>query len=234
MATQTDPDTAEARAPLSRERVLRAGVQLADEGGLESLSMRRLAMALGVEAMSLYHHVRNKRDLLSWMLDAVYAEIELPPPAGDWRSAIRSTAISFHQVLLRHRWACSLLMSPLEVSPSQLRYMDGILGRLRGAGFSAEMTHHAYHAVDSHIVGFTLWLLPYLALAEQQPDLAERFLRELPLGELPHLIEHIGVHLEPERAGDVSEFEFGLGLILDGLERMRSAPEPDRGQSVPG
>ena len=221
MSTRTDPASAAARAPLSRERVLRAAVELADDGGLESLSMRRLAGPLGVEAMSLYHHVRNKRDLLSGMHDAVYAEIELPSPEGDWRSAIRGTAISFHHVLLRHRWACSLFMTPLDPSPAQLRYMDAILGRLRSAGFSADMTHHAYHALDSHIVGFTLWLLPFLAIAEARPDYAERFLEELPRGDLPHLVEHVHVHMAPDRPGDVGEFEFGLDLILEGLERRR-------------
>ena len=223
MSTQTDPAAPEARIPLSRDRVLRAAVELADEGGLEALSMRRLAQHLGVEAMSLYHHVRNKEEILGGMLDFVYSEIEPPSSEGDWRSAMRRTAISFHDVLLRHTWACSLFMAPIGVGTARLSYMDTVLGRLRRAGFSADMTHHAYHALDSHIVGFTLWLLPYLALAQQQPDLAARFLRELPIGELPHLIEHIHVHMEPERPGDVGGFEFGLDLILDGLEGMREA-----------
>ena len=223
MSTQTDHADVEARVPLSRDRVLRAAVELADTSGLESLSMRRLAQQLGVEAMSLYHHVRNKEDLLGGMLDIVYSEIGTPSRRGEWRSAMRRTAISFHHVLLRHRWACSLLMSPMGPGPARLRYMDAVLGRLRSAGFSADMTHHAYHALDSHIVGFTLWLLPYLALAQQQPDLAERFLRELPTNELPHLIEHIGVHLAPERPGAVNEFEFGLDLVLEGLDGRRDA-----------
>ncbi len=221
MKTQTDHGVLEARPPLSRERVLRAAVQLADEGGLESLSMRRLAQQLGVEAMSLYHHVRNKHDLLGGMLDFVYSEIEPPSSEGDWRSAMRRSAISFHRVLLAHPWACSLLMSAVDPSPLRLRYMDTVLGRLRSAGFSADMTHHAYHALDSHIVGFALWLLPFLAFAEQQPDFAERFLEELPTDELPHLVEHVHVHMEPAQPGEVSEFEFGLDLILDGLERLR-------------
>jgi hypothetical protein len=101
--------------------------------------------------------------------------------------------------------------------------MDALLGRLRSAGFSAVMTHHAYHALDSHIVGFTLWLLPYLSAAQQQPDLAGRFLEELSTADYPHLVEHIRVHLDPDVLDDVSEFEFGLGLILDSLERMRLA-----------
>lgn len=223
MPTQID-HVAPARVPLSRDRVLRAAVELADEGGLEGLSMRRLAQQVGVEAMSLYYHVRNKDDLLGGMLDVVYSEIETPASDGDWRSAMRRSAISFHQVLLRHPWACSLFMSSVGPGPLRLRYMDTVLGRLRGAGFSAEMTHHAYHALDSHIVGFTLWLLPFLAFARHQPDYAERFLEELPTEELPHLTEHVHVHMEPERPGDVNEFDFGLDLILDGLERLRTGP----------
>ena len=223
MTTAVDRTASDARIPLSRERVLAAAMALADEGGIGSLSMRLLAQRLGVEAMSLYHHVRNKQDLLAAMLDAVYAEIEPPPGDDDWRDAMRRTAISFHRILLRHRWACGLLMMSLEgPSPARLRYMDSVLGRLRGAGFSPNMTHHAYHALDSHIVGFTLWLLPYLSLAEQEPDLADRYLRELSGEELPHLIEHIGVHLQPAEPGEVGEFEFGLNLTLDGLDRLRA------------
>ena len=208
---------------MSREQVLRAAVELADEAGLEALSMRRLAQQLGVEAMSLYYHVRNKQDLMGGMLDIVYSEIEPPPAEGDWRSAMRSSAISFYRVLLSHPWACSLLGSSIEASALRLRYMNAVLGRLRNAGFSAVMAHHAYHALDSHIVGFTLWLLPYLAIAKQQPEYAGVFLAELPLAELPHLAEHVRVHMEPERPGDVDGFEFGLDLILDGLEGMREA-----------
>ncbi len=223
MSTQTDHAAIEARIPLSRDQVLRAAVELADDGGLESLTMRKLAQELGVEAMSLYHHVRNKQDLLGGMLDIVYSEIEPPASGGEWRSAMRHSAISFHRVLLSHPWACNLFMSSTEPLPARLRYMNNILGRLRSAGFSAEMTHHAYHALDSHIVGFTLWLLPFLAIAKQQPDYAERFLQELPADELPHLTEHVNVHLAPERPGDVGEFEFGLDLILEGLERLRDS-----------
>jgi hypothetical protein len=184
--------------------------------------MRRLAQPLGVEAMSLYHHVRGKQDLLGGLLDLVYAEIELPTDGRDWRFEVRNTAISFHHVLLQHPWACGLFTLPLDVGPARQRYMDALLGRLRSAGFSAVMTHHAYHALDSHIVGFTLWLLPYLP-GQQLPDLAERMLEELSAGDHPHLIEHIRVHKEPNLRDDVSEFEFGLDLILDSLERIRRA-----------
>jgi AcrR family transcriptional regulator len=223
MSTLSDHAAAAARVPLSRDRILRAAVELADEGGLESLSMRRLAQPLQVEAMSLYHYVRNKGDLLGGMLDIVYSEVEPPSSAGDWRAAMRRSAISFHHVLLRHLWACSLLMSPLPASARRLSHMNTVLGRLRSAGFSADMTHHAYHALESHIVGFTLWLLPFLAFAKQQPDYAEQFLRELSTEDLPHLTEHVHVHMAPKGPEEVGEFEFGLDLILDGLERLRDA-----------
>ena len=221
--TQPDVSTSDQRVPLSRERVLRAALELADDEGIESLSMRRLAQQLGVEAMSLYHHVRNKQDLLGGMLDNVYSEVEPPTGEGDWRPAMRRSAISFHRALLRHPWACGLLMSSIGPSPMRLRHMDQVLGALRAAGFTAEMTHHAYHALDSHIVGFTLWLLPYLAISRQEPDLVGQFLRQLDTDELPHLAEHAMVHMRPERPDDVDEFQFGLELILDGLERLRDA-----------
>jgi AcrR family transcriptional regulator len=217
-----DPDhpTTPSRIALSRQRVLDAALELADAEGIEKLSMRRVAQPLGVEAMSLYHHVRNKQDLLAGLLDRAYAEIELPRAGDDWRADVRRTAVSFHHVLLRHSWACGLFTLPLEIGPARTAYMDTLLGRLRGAGFSAVMAHHAYHALDSHIVGFTLWLLPYLA-EPQLPDLAERLLEQLSAGNHPHLAEHIRVHLDPDPRDDVSEFEFGLDLILDSLERIR-------------
>lgn len=218
MSTQPSQSAAATRVPLSRDRILDAALALADEAGIESLSMRRLAQELGVEAMSLYHHVANKRELLGGMLDIVFKEMQLPSDEGDWRSALRASAISAHHVLLSHPWASRLLMSPTGPSPARLRWMNGILGRLRGAGFSPEMTHHAYHALDSHIVGFTLWVLPYLAIANERPDFAQEFMAQTNLDELPHLAEHIGVHLS-DRAGDTSEFDFGLELVLDGLER---------------
>jgi AcrR family transcriptional regulator len=217
--TQSDP-TAEARLPLSRDRVLQAAVALADVNGIDALSMRRLAQDLGVEAMSLYHYFASKNDLLAAMLQVVYGEFERPAPDGDWRRELRRCAISAHHVLLRHPWACNLIGQPIGPSTTQFEWMDSILGRLRSAGFSAEMTHHAYHALDSHIVGFTMWVLPYLALAEQQPDLGARALANARGAELPHLAEHIEYHLAEDTDG-TSEFDFGLDLLLDSLERIR-------------
>jgi AcrR family transcriptional regulator len=208
--------------------VLETSVALADRDGIEGLSMRRLAQELGVEAMSLYHYVARKGDLLEAMLDTVFSEMERPSDEGDWRSAMRATALSAHHVLLRHPWACGLLMSPSSPSPARLAWMESVLRRLRRAGFSAAMTHHAYHALDSHIVGFTLWVLPYLAIARERPDVAERFLREIPLADLPYLAEHIEYHAD-DRTGDTSEFDFGLDLLLDGLERLRTGERRRRG-----
>src|SRR2546423_5937392 len=140
MAKRTEP-----RLPLSRDRILHAALELADEHGIESLTMRKLGQALGFEAMSLYNHVANKDDVLDGLLDLVLAESEPPSPAGDWATAVRASAISIHEALRRHPWSCTLLMSPGRIRPARLRYMDLLLGRLREAGFSAEATHSAYH-----------------------------------------------------------------------------------------
>ena len=220
MASRTKPTT-ETREPLSRERVLGAAIGLADAHGIESLTMRRLAQELGVEAMTLYYHVANKREILNGIADMVVGEIELPPPGAEWKAALRTTAISAHEVFLRHRWAASLVLSSAE-SSARLRYMNAILGTLRQAGFSAEMTDHAYHALESHIVGFTLWVVGMdLGSREELASLARAFLEQLPRDELPHLAEHVEQHLMPRRADDEGDFVFGLDLILDGLERLR-------------
>jgi AcrR family transcriptional regulator len=216
------------RAPLTRERVLQAAVRLADEGGIESLTMRKLAHALGVEAMSLYNHVANKDDLVDGIVDLVVSEIDLPATTEDWETAIREYAISAHEALLRHPWACSLVMSPTTthtIRTVRLQYMEWLLGRLRGAGFSPELTYHAYHTLDSHILGFTLWQFGHsagakeLAGTQDLADLAASFLRRLRADDYPHLAEHVEQHLTAPSGDGEREFEFGLGLILDGLKR---------------
>jgi AcrR family transcriptional regulator len=201
---------------------LAAAVALADEDGIDRLSMRRLAQELGVEAMSLYHYFRSKNELLEGMLDVVYAEFERPAADGEWRVAMRSAAISAHHTLLRHAWACGLLMNPTGPTRSRLEWMNAILGRLREAGFSAEQTHHAYHALDSHIVGFTLWVLPYVKIRRDEPEYLANPLAQLPVEGLPHLVEHIQYHMSTDGQDEgTSEFDFGLDLLLDGLERLR-------------
>ena len=221
MATQAKPRD-ESRVPLSRERVLRAAIDLADARGIESLTMRRLAQELGVEAMTLYYHVANKDEIVNGIVEMVVGEFELPPPEADWKAAVRTMAISAHQVLLRHPWAASLVLSSSGVSGSRLKYMDSLLGSLRRAGFSAEMTDHAYHVLDSHIMGFTLWVVGMdLGSDEDLRALATEFLEQLPRAELPHLAEHVEQHLQPRSPDDEGAFAFGLDLILDGLERIR-------------
>ena len=213
------------RIPLTRERVLRAAIALADEGGIESLTMRKLAQSLGVEAMSLYNHVANKGDLVGAIVDLVVSEFELPEGGEDWEAAIRRCAISAHDVLVHHPWACSLVLSPSgapTAHTARMRYIEWLLGRLRDAGFPPELAYHGYHALDSHILGFTLWQLGHTAGAEGRDldELASDFLEQLPATEFPHLAEHIHQHLAAGNDGK-SEFEFGLDLILNGLKRAK-------------
>jgi AcrR family transcriptional regulator len=210
--------------------VLQAAIRLADQGGIESLTMRKLARVLGVEAMSLYNHVANKDDLVDGIVDLVVSEIDLPSTPADWETAIREYAVSAHEALLRHPWACTLVMSPTTartLRTPRLRYMEWLLRQLREAGFSPELTYHAYHALDGHILGFTLWQLGHsagakeLGDAQDLADFAAKFLRELRAGEYPYLAEHVEQHLAAFSDDGESEFEFGLGLILDGLKRAR-------------
>jgi AcrR family transcriptional regulator len=210
--------------------VLQAAIRLADEGGIESLTMRKLARELGVEAMSLYNHVANKGDLVDAIVDLVVGEIELPPESGDWEAAVRRCAISAHEAFLRHPWACSLAMSAANGRTgraSRIRYMEWLLRRLRDAGFSPELTYRGYHALDSHVLGFTLWQLGHTPTVEDLggadfADLAAAFLRELPARDFPHVAEHVEQHLARIGEGE-SEFEFGLDLILDGLKRAQGS-----------
>jgi AcrR family transcriptional regulator len=217
---------AERRAPLTRDRVLDAALRLADEGGIESLSMRKLGQALGVEAMSLYNHVENKDDVLKGILQRVADEIEPPSLTEEWAVAIRTSAISAHDALRRHPWACNLMMSPRYVLATRIRYMDELLGRLRAAGFSPELTYHAYHALDGHIFGFSLWQAghsPDLVGQDNLQDLIRGFMREFPSDEYPDVHEHVEQHFADGPHRDVKAFEFALDLIIAGLKRIREA-----------
>lgn len=180
--------------------------------------MRKLARELGVEAMSTYHYVANKDAILDGIVDMVVEEFELATGNADWKAAIRRSAVSAHDVLMRHAWACGQMMSAKRVSPARLRYMESLLGRLREAGFSAAMTHHAHHALDSHI-GSTLWETGYSANKDLAVK-AKTFVREIP-AEYPNLAEHAEQHFTKSRRNAVPEFEFGLDLIFDGLEKIR-------------
>ena len=217
MSTKTD-STTKLRAPLTRERVLRAAIALADESGIESLSMRKLGQELGVEAMSLYNHVANKGDILDGMVDVVAGKFEVASKGGNWKTAIRQSAISAHEVLLQHPWACSLSMSRPKVGPAKLGYVDSMLGSLREAGFSIQMAHNAMHAIENHISGFTLQELSFpSSIEEMGPEVVAILLRRQTVGEYPNLSEVVlgATH------DDQIEFEFVLDLILDGLERVR-------------
>jgi AcrR family transcriptional regulator len=207
---------------LSRERVLRAAIDLADRDGIESLSMRNLGQEVGVEAMSLYNHVRNKEDILNGIVDVVFSEIEVPSGPAGWVAAMRQRAISARQALLRHPWAIGLMESRVQPGPATLKHHDAVLRSLRTAGFSVEMAAHAYSVLDSYIYGFTLneLSLPF-DNPEQIAEVAGNILRESPINEYPHLAEMaIDRAMKPGYDyGD--EFEFGLDLILDGLKRAR-------------
>ena len=204
---------------MSRERVLQAALDLADAHGIGALTMRRLAQELGVEAMTLYHYVASKDEILDALVDRVVGEFELPSGPA-WKAALRASAISAHEVLQRHPWAANLMLDSSRVSQARLRYMDALLGCLRGAGFSATLTDHAYHALDSHIMGFTLWVVSMsIGSDEELAAMATEFLRDFPRDEMPHLAEHIDQHLGPRDPSDEGDFAFGLDLILDGLER---------------
>ena len=221
--TPTPAVTHEPRTPLTRDRVLRAAIDLADQTGIESLSMRKLGQVLGVEAMSLYNHVANKDDILNGIVDIVEGDIELPDPGVHWKSALRATAISAHDVYERHPWAASLTLSTTGDRPARWRYMNAILGCLRVGGFSAETTDLAYHALESHIAGFTLWASQLQVEEAELAELAAAFLAEHAVDDLPHLVEHMHQHMRERRPEEQGAFAFGLDLILDGLERIRES-----------
>ena len=213
------------RAPLTRERVLDAAMRLADEGGIEALSMRKLADTLGVKAMSLYNHVANKDDVLDGIVDAACAEIALATDDTDWKRAIRGIAISAHETLLRHPWASSLSMVQ-KPGVGRLRYGDSLLGCFRNAGFSKDLTYHAYHIIESYILGYAIQILSFRAVDEAQfEDVAGSFVRGDFAADYPHFTEHAMQHMEPEQA-EGSGYELGLDLILDSLERARNAEGP--------
>jgi AcrR family transcriptional regulator len=208
------------RTPLSRERVLGAAVAFADEHGIGSLSMRRLGEALGVEAMSLYNHVARKDELLDGMVDLVFSEIDLPSGGADWKTAMRQRAASARQALSRHPWAIGLMQSRTAPGPATLRHHDAVIGSLRQAGFSVEMAAHAFSLLDSYTYGFALQeaSLPF-DTAEQTADLAEMIMAQFPSHDYPHLTELTVSHVLQPGYDYGNEYEFGLDLILDGLEQ---------------
>jgi AcrR family transcriptional regulator len=213
------------RVPLSRDQVLRAAVALADEGGIGALSMRKLGQVLGVEAMSLYNHVASKGDLLDGMIDVVFSEIGLPSGGARWKQAMRQRAISAREVLGRHRWAIGLMESRRSPGPATLRHHDAVLGCLRAAGFSVQMTAHAYSLLDSYIYGFALQEagLPF-DTAEETAQVTREIAGQFPADQYPHLAELATGHVLQPGYRYGNEFEIGLDLILDALERAAGGP----------
>lgn len=210
------------RAPLDRERVVRTAVELADRNGVAGLSMRKLAQELGVEAMSLYHHVPDKDALLDAMVDQVFAEIEVPTGGRDWKAAMRSRSHSARAALRRHPWATALLDSRSAPGPATLRHHDTVLGVLRGAGFSVEMAAHAFSLLDAYIYGFAVQetSLPFQG-SDDLAAMVTTIMDGAIADEHPHLAELVTQHVLQPGYDYGDEYEFGLELVLDGLERRR-------------
>jgi len=208
------------RIPLSRERVLAAAIALADEGGVEAVSMRRLGQVLGVEAMSLYKHVADKEAILDGIADLVMDEVEVPSPDLDWRTSVRRSAISAHEALRRHPWAGLVLESRLNPGPARLRYLDAVVGVLRGAGFDTATVARAFMALDSHTYGFTMQELALPFDAAGAPGVAAELAVRVFADGYPNLAAMAELAMS---GAQLLDFEFGLDLLLDGLERLRPA-----------
>lgn len=208
------------RAPLTRDKVLRAALRLADEHGIEAVSMRRLGQALRVEAMSLYKHVADKDDLLDGLADLVTQEVSVPTPAEDWRAAIRESAISVHAALRRHPWAGPALESRIAPGPARLRYLDGVLATLAAAGFTPAQSGKAFMALDSHTYGFAMQELAWTWDPADAQQIAGEWAERLPAGAYPSL-RAMAQAAATDGMGMEVDFTFGLDLLLDGLERLR-------------
>jgi AcrR family transcriptional regulator len=220
MATRTIP-RAEPRTRLTRERVLRAAIAHADAVGLEALSMRTLALVLGVAPMALYRHVENRDDLVDGIVDIVFSEIDLPSSGGDWRAAMRRRAISVRDALSRHRWAIGLMESRVKPGPANLRHHDAVIGSLRAGGFDMATVAHAYSLLDGYIYGFALTKmnLPFES-GDDVAEMAQTMLEPFPANEYPNLMAFITEHAMKPGYDFADEFEYGLDVILDGLARL--------------
>lgn len=220
--------TTQTRTPLSKERILGTAVALADEGGVDAVSMRKIAHALGVVPMALYKHVQNKDELLDGMVDAVVGEIDPPVAGADWRTTVRERVLSARRMLLRHPWASRVIEERTRArpdpTPAVMAYMDSMIGIFRAGGLSIDLTHHAMHVMGSRLLGFSQELFEDAADPDAPPapppppELAERFphIAELVMG-----ISHDQGSVVGPGCDDQFEFEFALDLVLDGLERRR-------------
>lgn len=215
------------RLPLNRERVLAAAVRLADREGVDAISMRRVGLELGVEAMSLYNHVANKNDLLDGMVDIVINEIDPPMSGLDWKPTLRARILSARQALLRHRWSSDVIVSRRSPTPAMLAYMDSTAAVIRG-GLSLDLTHHAFHVLGSRVLGFTQELFDDSGQPEGNSEELELMARQMAL-HYPHIAEiaaaasHEDESVVGSGCDDQFEFEFGLDIILDGFDSLSGA-----------
>ncbi|CAM4430954.1 TetR/AcrR family transcriptional regulator [Deinococcus marmoris] len=218
------PKSTVRRSPLSREEVLRVAAMLADEGGISGLTMRKLAEKLGIQAMSLYHHVAHKDELLDAMVDAVFSKIGIVPDDVHWKTAMRQRAVATRQVLLQHAWALGLMESRANPGPATLKRHDAVIGCLRHAGFPVALAAHAFSLLDSYIYGF---VLQELNLPFQNPEeletVSETIFQDMPADAYPHLMELVTEHVLKPGYAYADEFMFGLDLILGGLEQAIGA-----------
>ena len=223
MTTEVDVSE-QTRTPLTKDRVLRTAVALADQGGVEALSMRKLAQALDVVPMALYRHVANKDELLDGLVDVVIGEIDPPLDGADWKTAMRERILSARRALLRHAWASTVMESRTTPSQVVLGYMNSMIGLLRTGGFSLDLTHHVLHAMGSRTFGFTQEL--FNDPADVDPE-AEAQMWEAVAGTYPYIYEIFTTISHDDRSvvgagcDDQFEFEFALDLMLDGIERLK-------------
>jgi AcrR family transcriptional regulator len=222
MTTETQTTT-ERRAPLTRERVLGAAVELADREGIEALSMRRLGTELGVEAMSLYNHVANKEDVLDGMIDVILGEIDALPEDGDWKPRLRARILSARRAMLRHPWASGVIVSRRQPSAMMMGYMDGVAGILLQGGFSVDLLHHAMHVLGSRVLGFSQELFDDSGELVQSPEMQALMLQQMSvafpnISEIVRQVQHDEASVVGAGCDDQFEFEFALDLLLDGLE----------------
>jgi AcrR family transcriptional regulator len=215
------------RAPLSRDRILRAAIKLADRQGLDALSMRTLATSLKVGAMSLYNHVANKDELLDGMVDVVIGEITWPTHDADWKGALRARATSALAVMTAHPWAPMLVASRISVGPNRLGYIDATLATLREAGFSWLEADRAWNAMDNYIFGFALQQQHFPVDPDEYAAAAAAYLPMLPASRYPYM-HALSVQVADGSHDGTPDFAFGLDLILDGLERRRHSRPPAR------
>lgn len=216
-------NTGEPRQALTRQRVVQAAIEHADTAGLEALTMRHLAKTLNTAPMALYRHVSSRDDLIDAMIDVVFSEIALPLGGAGWKQAMRDRALSLRDVLSRHRWAIGLMESRRHPGPANLRHHDAVIGKLRAAGFDVAMVAHAYSLLDGYIYGFALTKMNMpLETPADIEAMAQDMFEPFPANEYPNLTEFVTDHVLKPGYDYAEEFEYGLDVILNGIEQALS------------